>query len=123
MTDMDALVGAYSRMIAIPWAPNLAPAQRVWMVVYSPSDERRLRARIDAFKNVTLQSGKSWHLADLTDTFATWLSSQPYRETYFKRPEMLTGAALRSYESNVVDAAAAAAAHKIAVRRGQPVVA
>lgn len=110
MTDMDALVGAYSRMVGIPWAPNLAPAQRVWMVVYSPSDERRLRARIDAFKNETLQAGKAWHLADLTDTFATWLTAQPYRETYFKRPEMLTGAALRSYEASVVEAAALAAA-------------
>ena len=108
MTDMDALVSAYSRMIEIPWAPNLAPAQRVWMVVYSPTDERRLRARIDAFKNATLQSGKDWHLADLTDTFATWLAAQPYRETYFKRPEMLTGAALRSYEASVVESAAAA---------------
>ena len=109
MTDMDALVGAYSRMVGIPWVPNLAPAQRVWMVVYSPPDERRLRARIDAFKNATLEVGKSWHLADLTDTFATWLSAQPYRETYFKRPEILTGAALRSYEASVVDEAASAA--------------
>ncbi|MFZ2503817.1 MAG: BREX protein BrxB domain-containing protein [Nocardioides sp.] len=80
------------------------------MVVYSPADERRLRARIDAFKNATLQAGKSWHLADLTDTFATWLTAQPYRETYFRRPGMLTGAALRSYEASVVEAAASAAA-------------
>src|SRR4051794_3937151 len=109
MTDMEALVDSYSRMVEIPWAPNLAPAQRVWMVVYSPTDERRVRARIDAFKNATLKAGKAWHLADLTDSFATWLMTQPYRETYFKRPEMLTGAALRSYESSVVVAAAAAA--------------
>jgi len=102
VTDMDALVGAYTKFVALPWTRNLAPPQRVWMVVYAPADERRLRARVAAFETATLQAGKGWRLVDLTDSFGTWLVSEPYRETYFKRPEMLTGAALRSFETSAV---------------------
>ena len=105
MTDMEKLVGAYSRFVALPWTRSLAPPQRVWMVVYQPVDERRVRARVAAFQTATLQAGKSWHLVDVTDSFAAWLSSHPYREAYFKRPELLSGAALRSFEASIVQTA------------------
>lgn len=102
MTDMDALLKAYSRFVALPWASNLAPPQRVWLVIYQPSDERRLRARVAAFAVATSQAEKSWKLVDVTDGFAEWLSSHPYRDTYFKQPAMLSAAALRDYEKSVV---------------------
>lgn len=102
MTDMDGLHQAYARFVALPWSTNLAPPQRVWMVIYSPQDERRLRARIDAYRTATIEAGKSWRLVDLTHTFGDWLSTQPYRDAYFKKPEMLSGAALRSFERAVI---------------------
>ena len=102
MSDMDALVRAYERFVALPWTANLAPAQRVWMVVYPPADERRLRARVAAFGVATTKAGKAWHLADVTDGFANWLSGHPYRETYFKQPEMLSPAALKAFEKDLV---------------------
>ena len=80
MSDMDALLKAYSRFVALPWKSNLAPPQRVWLVIYPPSDERRLRARVAAFGVATSQAEKGWKLVDITDGFAQWLGNHPYRD-------------------------------------------
>lgn len=102
MSDIDALVGAYERFVALPWSRSLAPAQRVWMVVYPPSDERRLRARIAAFAVATAKAQKAWSVADVTNSFGDWIGRHPYRETYFKSPEKLSAAALRDFERDLI---------------------
>lgn len=113
MSDMDALVAAYERFASLPWDANLAPAQRVWLVVYPPRDERRLRARITAFEIATTRAGHPWTIVDITSAFAEWLSTHPYRETYFKHPELLSAAAIKDFEnrlaSQFVEGAGAAA--------------
>lgn len=101
MSDMDALVKAYERFAGLPWESNLGHAQRVWMVVYPPRDERRLRARITAFETATTKAGHSWSLVDLTGAFSVWLSSHPYRETYFRQPELLSAAATKDFEKHL----------------------
>jgi Domain of unknown function (DUF1788) len=101
MSDLDALVKAYSRFVALPWEANLAYPQRVWMVVYPPSDERRLRMRIAEFDIATVKAGHGWKLLDLTDAFARWLGGHEYREAYFEEPELLTGAALEDFSAYV----------------------
>lgn len=103
MSDLDALVRAYERFVALPWAPNLAAPQRVWMLVYPPMDERRIRARVLAFDVATMKAHKAWHLIDVTDGFADWLNDHPYRETYFKKPELLSVSALRDFEKALVE--------------------
>ena len=45
---------------------------------------------------------KTWHQVDVTDAFSTWLSSHPYRETYFRQPEMLSAAALKDFERSLI---------------------
>lgn len=102
MSDIDALVSAYEKFVALPWSRNLAPAQRVWMVVYPPSDERRLRARIAAFSVATAKAHKSWSVADVTNSFGNWIGRNPYRDTYFKNPDKLSTAALRDFERNLI---------------------
>jgi hypothetical protein len=98
MSDMGALITAYERHVALPWPSNLSPAERVWMIIYSPRDERRIRARVTAFQIATTKSRHGWQLVDITETFALWLGKHPYRETYFKQPELLSGAAIRDFE-------------------------
>jgi len=102
VSDMDSLVEAYDRFVGLPWSTGLAPAQRVWMVVYPPRDERRLRARVAAFEAATTKAGHRWVLVDLTDAFARWLGSHPYRESFFKKPSMLSSAALQEFERYLV---------------------
>ena len=53
-------------------------------------DERKLRARIGEFETETQRLGHEWAVFDLTDTFAVWLSSQRYKKSYFKKPELIS---------------------------------
>ena len=43
MSRVDDLIESYRRFVHLPWSSNLATAQRVWMAVYPPDEERRLR--------------------------------------------------------------------------------
>lgn len=63
--------------------------QRVIFCVYNEMDELRLRARIDEFELVTKAAGHDWHVFNLTDSFGVWLSKEPYRKSYFKKPDLL----------------------------------
>jgi Domain of unknown function (DUF1788) len=61
----------------------------VWLAVYPPSDERRLRFKLDEFKIATQRAGKRWKLVDITTSFEEWLGNHEYREAYFECPEDL----------------------------------
>jgi hypothetical protein len=89
---VDELLDAYRRFVSLPWQQNLAGPQRVWMVVYPPEHERRLRLHLPAFKEATNEHGHSWALVDVTTSFERWMADHPYRETYFEEPELLSTA-------------------------------
>lgn len=90
MASVERLLQAYERFAALPWIERIAAQQRVWMLVYEPREERRLRFRIAAFEEATLRAGHGWLSCDLTDEFARWMSGQEYRESYFESPEDLS---------------------------------
>lgn len=89
MNKIKRLVQSYSNYVAVPWRDDAAAAQRVIFCVYDEADELRLRAKIDEFEIATRQSGHDWATFDLTDTFARWLASQRYAESYFQKPQLL----------------------------------
>ncbi len=47
-----------SEFARLPWVENLAPSQRVWMAVYAPEEERRLRLNLPEFGTAT-SAGRS----------------------------------------------------------------
>jgi hypothetical protein len=89
MSKIKQLIQSYGRFIAVPWHDAAAP-QRVIFCMYKEDEELQLRARVDEFEIVTRQAKHEWALFDLTDTFATWLSSQRYRKNYFMKPELIS---------------------------------
>jgi hypothetical protein len=89
MGQIESLIEAYSRFVSIPWNSNLAGAERVWMAIYPPREERRLRMRIGEFETETRKARHGWMLEDITDFFPNWLSDNEYRESYFEDPELL----------------------------------
>jgi hypothetical protein len=89
MSKISALLGNYNKYIAVPWRKDTAPAQRVIFCVYNETDERALRVQMDEFEIVTKNAGHEWVRFDLTDTFAVWLASLKYAESYYKQPEKL----------------------------------
>lgn len=92
MSYVDDLLTAYRKFVALPWQQNLAPPQRVWMLVYPPEQERRLRLHLPAFKTATLEEHHSWSLVDVTKSFETWMAGHEYRDDYFKDPDLLESA-------------------------------
>jgi hypothetical protein len=102
MSVVDDLVTAYRHRVNLPLRTDLSPAERVWIAVYTPDQERRLRHRLDELAIVTSEAGLAWRTADVTDSFGTWLAAHEYRESYFRRPERLTSAALESFADEVV---------------------
>ncbi len=93
---IEALCNAYSRFVAIPWTKDVAGAERVWMAIYPPAQERRLRMRIKEFETATLRAGHTWRLIDITDMFPQWLADNEYRDSYFEDPDLL-GTALEKF--------------------------
>lgn len=90
MGRIEDLAQRYQSHISAPWQRDLAGAQKTIFIVYSPQDERRLRAKIELFEIATKNSDHDWRLIDFTDTFARWMAATDYRESYFEEPENLT---------------------------------
>jgi hypothetical protein len=92
MSDrVDALLGEYRKQLDLPWSTTVAGAQKVWIAVYPPPLERRLRQRMREFEIETHDAGHEWIEVDLTTAFAEWLSANEYRDEYFKEPDLLAG--------------------------------
>lgn len=92
MSYVDLLVQDYRKFVSLPWSTNVAPAQRVWMAVYPPDHERRLRLHVAAFEAATVQAKHSWYLHDLTTSFERWMAMHEYRDAYFEDPSLLESA-------------------------------
>lgn len=102
MSYVDDLLRAYEKYVALPWQRNLAPPQRVWMAVYPPENERRLRLYLPEFGTATKRHGHHWALVDITTSFETWMAGHPYRDEYFEDPELLE-TALPAFFDYLVD--------------------
>jgi len=89
MNAIDRLLTNYSRQVSLPWSANVAGKQRVWFAVYPPVEERRVRARLPQFEELTLGAGHGWSTVDLTGLFPDFLAAHKYRESIFEKPQHL----------------------------------
>lgn len=90
MSYVDELLASYRRFVGLPWQEELGPAQRIWIAIYPPEQERRIRLHIPAFGVATEEARHSWGVIDISDKFETWLAGHEYREQFFESPELLT---------------------------------
>jgi hypothetical protein len=93
MSRLQKLREAYEREISRDWLPFLAGPQKVWFAVYSPWDERTLRATLSEWDVATaaVAPQRKFHRYDLTGEFAAWIDSlEPeYQEAFWSEPEQL----------------------------------
>lgn len=87
MAEIDQLLASYGSHISTPWRDGLSGSERVWFLVYSPVNERRLRHRMAEFAIATRDAQHGWHEMDLTDAFPQWLATQRHAEGFFRRPQ------------------------------------
>jgi hypothetical protein len=111
MSYVDDLLAAYRRFMSLPWQQSLAGPQRVWMAVYPPEHERRLRLHLPEFKEATNEHGHPWALVDITTSFERWMAAHAYREAYFEDPELLETALPGFFNHLVEDVRSELAAH------------
>jgi hypothetical protein len=100
---VDDLIGTYANFVALPWQQTLAPPQRVWMAVYPPEQERRLRLHLPEFKAASNKQQHPWELIDITTSFEGWMAEHPYRDAYFEDPALLETALPAFFDHLVVD--------------------
>lgn len=112
MSYVDDLVESYAKFVSLPWQQNLAPPQKVWMAVYPPEQERRLRLHIPDFKSATISAQHGWSQIDLTKSFEVWMAGHEYRETYFEEPELLETALPAYFDALVADVRSQLTAHQ-----------
>ncbi len=89
MSRIDDLIANYQRFASLPWSSGLAPAQRVWMAVYAPEDERRLGLHLPEFQTASNAAGHPWAQIDITNAFEEWIAAHEYRDAYFANPKLL----------------------------------
>jgi hypothetical protein len=89
MAELDLLLKAYESHVSTPWRDGLSGSERVWFLVYSPTNERRLRHRLDELAIATRDANFGWKHRDMTDAFPQWIASQRHSDGYFKLPKGL----------------------------------
>jgi hypothetical protein len=89
VSRIDDLIANYQRFAKLPWPTGLAPAQRVWMAVYAPEDERRVRLHLQEFETASNAAGHDWSLIDITNAFEEWMAAHEYRDAYFDNPKLI----------------------------------
>lgn len=89
MGKIERLAALYGDEIRVPWGRTVSGLERVLMVVYEKEDERRLRARVNAFAQGTEAAGHAWATVDATTWFSEWMASQTFKAEYFAVPEDL----------------------------------
>jgi len=89
MSVIEQRIQGYDRFVRLPWQRGLSGSEKVWMVIYPPSEERRLRRRVPEFALATTGAGHTWKEIDLTPFFAQWMADNDYREQYFKAPQTI----------------------------------
>lgn len=102
MSEIEDLLHAYEDFVRLPWDHSLAGPEKVWFVIYDPTQERRLRLRLPKFEVATKDTGHGWTQLDLTDTFAEWMAQHEYHEAYFEQPEDM-GIALQEFTNYTVE--------------------
>ena len=89
MSRIDALLASFVRHLDLPWDPASPASPKVWMAVYDRTDERRLRARLDAFGDAVRARRLAWRALDVTTLVSNWLGAHEYAAAYFASPDLL----------------------------------
>jgi hypothetical protein len=76
MNLAQTLLERLKEHLALPWPENVSPRERVVMVVYPPSDERKLRRLIESgeLASEIKTTGHGWAEYDLATVFSGWLA-------------------------------------------------
>lgn len=102
MSPVTDLIDAYKAELSLTWQDNVSGGERVWMLVYPPELERRMRHALPSIELTTTQAARDWLVVDVSDDFGRWLSSHRHAEAFYEEPSDLTQSILDQFETTLV---------------------
>ncbi len=103
ISKTDALINKYESVVKEPWNQKLSGQEKVWFLVYDPSEQRKILFRIGDFERITRKYDKNWAEVDLADCFPNWMAQHEYREEYFEQPDGIQDPIEAEFKAYVVD--------------------
>jgi hypothetical protein len=91
LNTFEDLLAAYKRQVALPWAHDVSPAGRIWVLWYDKSLHRRVKARLGEFEHATLNAGHGWHQLDLAPWFGKWIAQHELFDALVEQPKEIRG--------------------------------
>lgn len=91
MNTFDEILAAYQRHIQLPWANDVPPAGRVWIVWYEKILQRRFTGRLSEFEHATLKAGHGWRELGLSRWFGRWIARHELFAPLVEQPKELRG--------------------------------
>jgi hypothetical protein len=88
-TRIELLIEAFDKVVTEPWSSALSGQERIWFLVYDPSEQRKIELQMGEFETAAARAGKSWNSISLKHCFASWMSNHEYKEDYFTSPEYI----------------------------------
>ena len=88
-SKIDQLLSAFELVVNEPWTTALSGQERIWFLVYDPSEQRKIDLRLGDFETATIKASKRWSLISMKKCFPDWMASHEYKEEYFNDPETL----------------------------------
>ena len=104
MSKIDQLVKTFQNIIYEPWPRGLSGQEKVWFLIYDPTDLRKLEFKLGEFEIATRNAQKSWHSISLKGKFTSWLASHDYKESFFEEPTFLSDALEDDFKETIVNA-------------------
>jgi len=91
LNTFDEILSAYTKQVGLPWAHDLPPAGRVWVLWYEKTMQRRFSGRIGEFEHATQKAGHGWHFLDLAPWFGKWIADHEFFDALVEQPEEIRG--------------------------------
>jgi hypothetical protein len=91
LNTFDDILAAYQRQVQLPWANDVPPAARAWIVWYEKALQRRFTGRLGEFEYATLKGGHGWHHLNLAPWFGRWIARHEFFDALLQQPKEIRG--------------------------------
>jgi len=103
ISKTDVLINNYEKVVREPWNQKLSGQEKVWFLVYDPSEQRKIMFRLGDFERVTRKYQRDWLHVSLADAFPIWMAKHEYREEYFQNPAEIQDQVETGFKDFVVE--------------------
>jgi hypothetical protein len=91
LNTFDDILTAYVKQVGLPWASDVPPAGRIWVVWYEKALQSKFTGRLGEFEQATLKAGHGWHQVNLSPWFGKWIAQHEFFDALVEQPKELRG--------------------------------